>query len=210
MKIREFQVGGRRIFLLPVIKGLKSEIQAVKNAFDYARPGKVAISVSPEDLQGLRQMPADYVPELSRYEELYAELLSRYGDVAAPPPAYIAAVELADHMAIPIVPVDLDEVSYTALYCAAVTGTTLFRHSTRLWLLRRRGFPQTKPEDFVLAWDRRTNNMRGFMLIEEKRAKAMAEGILGCAKGIERLLAIVELERAGQVSELLEASIRKG
>ena len=52
--------------------------------------------------------------------------------------------------------------------------------------------------------------MRGFILIEEKRAKAMADGIVESAKGAERLLAIVEFERADDVSELVDASVGKG
>lgn len=74
------------VFILPVIKGLKSETEKVKGAFDTVQPDKVAISLSQEEVEGLRNIPDDYEPMLTRYEEIYAEGLSRFGEVAAPPP----------------------------------------------------------------------------------------------------------------------------
>jgi hypothetical protein len=206
VKVRRLELGSCKVSLLPVIKGLKSEAESVRRAFDETRPDSVAISLSKEELEGLRNMPDDYEPELSRYEEIYADGLSRFGDVAAPPPCYVAALELAEHLNVPLVPVDLDERTYSELYCAAIPGTTLFRHSTRTWLLKRRRFSEEGPEEFVLAWDRAVNGSGGFRIIETKRAEAMAKGIKGACDGSKSVLAIVELERAGEVAELLKAS----
>ncbi len=190
--------------MLAVIKGLKDEAQKVQTAFDDVKPDAVAMSISKEELDGLRNMPDDYEPDLSRYEQIYADGLSRFGEVAAPPPCYVAAVELADHRGIKLVPVDIDEQAYSELYCAAVPGTTLFMHSTRTWLLKRRTFSNKGPEDFVLRWDRAVNNLEGFRTIEEKRAEAMAKGILSLCGESKNILAIIELERAEQVTKLLQ------
>ncbi|MBU1158292.1 MAG: hypothetical protein KKE24_03025 [Candidatus Thermoplasmatota archaeon] len=198
---------GHMIHILPVIKGLKSETDKVKDAFEKVQPNKVAISLSKEEIEGLRNLPDDYEPELSRYEEIYVSRLGRYGEVAAPPPCYVAAVELSDHFGIPLVPVDLDEVSYTDLYCAAVTGSALFRHSTRTWALRHRSFNAETPEEFVMLWDRVINGMQGFRLIESKRVEAMANGILDASKNSKELLAVLELERAQEVSELIQEAL---
>lgn len=202
------EAGGCRIHILPVIKGLTSEATRVREAFDTIKPDKVAISLSKEEVEGLKAMPRDYVPELSRYEEIYAQGLGRFGEVAAPPPCYVAAVELADHVGLSLVPVDLDERSYTELYCAAVSGSALFRHSTRTWLLKLRRFGATTPEEFVLAWDRAVNGLQAFRTIEAKRAKTMADGVLSATKGCRSLLAVIELERADEVAELLRERIR--
>jgi len=188
-----------------VIKGLISETEVVRSAFDEAGPDRVAISISKEELEGLRNMPDDFEPELSRYEEIYAKELGRFGEVAAPPPCYVAALELADHAGIPVVPVDLDEDSYSKLYCSAVGGADLFRHSTRTWLLKRRNFRAETAEEFVVQWDRKVNNLEGFHTIESKRVDAIVEGIRRAAEGSRGLLAVVELERAGEVAaKLLE------
>jgi hypothetical protein len=203
-KLREVRVAGGTVHVLPVVKGLLSEIEKVREAFDSVRPGKVAVSLSKEEVEGLRHIPDDYEPELSRYDEIFVEGLKRYGEVAAPPPCYVAIVELADHFGVPLIPIDLDEDSYSELYCAAVTGPQLFRHSTRTWLLKRRRFEEETAEEYVLRWDRAVNNMQGMRLIEEKRSEAMANGLKDIVKDGNSVLAVIELERAGDVVTLLE------
>jgi hypothetical protein len=200
---------GCRIHVVGVVKGLKAEAENVRRAFDRSNPDKVAISISKEELEGLRNMPEDFEPELSRYEEIYVEGLSRFGEVAAPPPCYVAALELAVHAGKPVVPVDMDEQSYTDLYCAMVGGSSLFRHSTRTWILKRRSFNDRSAEDFVLAWDRAVNNLECFKTIERKRAEAMAKGIIGACSGCGSVLAVVELERAADVKALLQEKNEK-
>jgi hypothetical protein len=208
MKLETIQGNGCTISVLGVIKGLKAEVGRVQSAFDLTRPDVVAVSLSKEELEGLRNLPDDYTPELSRYEQIYAEGLSRFGEVAAPPPCYVATLELADHRGIKLVPVDLDEQSYSELYCVAVPGTTLFRHSTRTWILKRRRFSDESPEEFVLNWDKTVNNLEGFRTIEKKRAETMAKGILAACEGSSDVLAVIELERAGEVRDLILERIR--
>jgi len=192
--------------VLGVVKGLVSESAAIEKAFDTFQPEKVAVSISREELQGLMNMPEDFEPELTRYEEIYAEGLSRFGEVAAPPPCYLAALELAARKGVPLIPVDLDENSYTDLYCAAVPGTTLFRHSTRTWLLKHRRFNARTAEEFVRAWDRAVNSLRGFRTIEDRRAESMAKGITDACGEATRVLAVIELERVHDVLERLRAT----
>ncbi len=205
MKLETVKVDGCDINILPVIKGLVSESEDVLQAFDYVKPDVVAISLSKEELEGLRNMPDDYEPELSRYEEIYANGLAQFGEVSAPPPCYVATLELANHRGIALVPVDMDEASYTELYVMAVSGGTLFRHSTRTWILKRRRFSTESPEAFVRAWDRAVNGMEGFRKIEQTRAQTMARGILRACEGEKkRLLAVVELERADEVLEIIK------
>ena len=201
--MEKLKVDGCTVHILSVIKGLKSETEKVRKAFEETKPDVVAISLSREEVEGLKNIPDDYEPELSRYEEIYAEGLGRFGEVAAPPPCYVATLELAQHEGIPLIPVDMDEQSYTDLYCAVVPGTALFRHSTRTWLLKRRTFSDDSPEKFVLAWDKAVNNMEGFRIIENKRADAMAKGIKKACAGSNGLLAVIELERAADVLDIL-------
>ena len=203
MTLEKLKVDGCTIHILSVIKGLKSETEKVRKAFEETKPDVVAISLSKEEVDGLKNIPDDYEPELSRYEEIYAEGLGRFGEVAAPPPCYVATLELARHEGIPLIPVDMDEQSYTDLYCAVVPGTALFRHSTRTWLLKRRSFSDDSAEKFVLAWDKAVNNMEGFRLIERKRAEAMAKGIREACQNSHDILAVIELERASDVLGIL-------
>jgi len=201
--LEKLKVDGCTVHILGVIKGLKSETEKVRKAFEETKPDVVAISLSREEVEGLKNIPDDYEPELSRYEEIYAEGLGRFGEVAAPPPCYVATLELAQHKGIPLIPVDMDEQSYTDLYCAVVPGTALFRHSTRTWLLKRRSFSDDSAEKYVLAWDKAVNNMEGFRLIESKRAEAMAKGIRKACQESQSILAVIELERASDVLGIL-------
>lgn len=210
MKLETLNVDGCRIHVLPVIKGLVSESESVRQAFDYAKPDIVAISISKEELEGLRNLPDDYEPDLSRYEEIYANGLGQFGEVSAPPPCYVATLELTDHRGIPLVPVDLDEASYTELYVAAVSGGTLFRHSTRTWLLRRRKFSTENAEKFVLAWDKTVNGLQGFRTLEAKRAEHMAKAVMRECSRDRSILAVIELERAGEVVGLIKENERAG
>ena len=206
-KIRRFSNGASTIYILPVIRGLTSEVRTVIDAFTSIGPDAVAVSLSKEEVDGIRNLPEDYEPELSRYDEIYIRGLSRYGEVAAPPPCYVAAVETADSEGVPIIPIDIDEASYTELYCAAVTGQALFRNSTRTWYLAKKQFAADTPEEYVLKVDRAFNNMSGFKRIEEERASWMAERLFSASKGAERLMAVVEYERAGAVSDLIEMGL---
>ncbi len=203
MTLEKLKVDGCTVHILGVIKGLKSETEKVRKAFEESKPDKVAISLSKEEVEGLKNIPDDYEPELSRYEQIYAEGLGRFGEVAVPPPCYVAALELAEHEGIPLIPVDLDEQTYTDLYCAVIPGTSLFRHSTRTWLLKRRAFSDDGAEQFVIAWDKAVNNMEGFRLIENKRAEAMAKGIRKACQRSQSVLAVIELERASDVLGIL-------
>lgn len=207
MRLQTIQSNGCTISVLGVVKGLKAEVGRVQSAFDQTKPDIVAISISKEELEGLKNIPDDYVPELSRYEQIYAEGLSRFGEVAAPPPCYVATLELAGHLGLKLVPVDLDEDSYSKLYCAVVPGTTLFRHSTRTWLLKMRRFSDIGPEEFVVRWDKAVNSLEGFRTIEDKRASKMAKGVLSLCDDSKRVLAIIELERAREVVELIQGRL---
>jgi len=208
--LETISVNGCTVHLLPVIKGLKSEADKVREAFEKVSPAKVAVSLSKEEVEGLRNIPDDFEPDLSRYDEIFVKGLERFGEVAAPPPCYVATVELADHLGIPLVPVDLDEDSFSELYCAAVTGPALFRHSTRTWLLKRRRFEAPSAEEYVMKWDHAVNNMEGMRLIEEKRAEAMAKGIADQCHAGCHVLAIIELERASDVAAILGSSDKQG
>lgn len=208
-RIESMKIDRTDVHLLPVIKGLKSEAMAVKEAFDQVHPDKMAISLSKEELEALRNMPNDFEPMLTRYDEIYARGLGAFGEVAVPPPCYVAAVELADRAGIPLVPVDLEEEAYTELYCTAVDGVTLFRHSTRTWLLKRKNFRSKTAEDFVKAWDAAVNKFEGFQRIEKERVESIAKGIATNASGSKSLLAVVEFERAGEVRAKLNENRKR-
>ncbi|MGB2825786.1 MAG: hypothetical protein WBC49_04020, partial [Thermoplasmata archaeon] len=63
--ITRLSVGDSSVHILPVIRGLTSEISTVREAFASVNPEAVAVSISKEEVDGLRNLPADFEPELS-------------------------------------------------------------------------------------------------------------------------------------------------
>jgi len=191
-------VKGSSVFFLDVVRGLKSEADRVKMAIQEVKPDLIAMSVSKKEIEGLRDyIKEPYEVEMSRYEELYAKNLSRFGDVFLPPPCFLAGLEEAENRRLELVGVDMDDETHTAAYCALVSGSELFRHTTRFNLLKLKSFRADTPADFVKVWDRKINNLRGFRELEKERERFMAKELDRIAGGDgRRILAIIDLERS--------------
>jgi len=201
-------VKGSKIYFVDVVRGLKSEANRVKLAIQEVKPDIIAMSVSKEEIEGLRDYVKEpYEVEMSRYEELYSQKLSKFGDVFLPPPCFLAGLEEAENNRLELVGVDMDDETHTAAYCALVSGSELFRHTTRFNLLKLKSFRANTPADFVKIWDRKVNNLRGFRELEKERERFIAKELaeMACHQGRE-ILAIIDFERADGVRSLLTES----
>jgi len=193
--------GGGAIDVLGVIKGLFSEKESVRTAF-AAKPDAAAISISPEELEGLQayrggRMEDDYV--LSDYELMYAENLRKFGKVGLPPPCFVEALDAAKGGNVPLSPIDMDEKSYTNAYCAYISGAALVRHSLRKGYLKHTEIKARTAEEFVRKWDAKRNKIGGFRKLEDKRESHMARKLLRLSEEHKNILAVIELERADGV-----------
>lgn len=200
----------KNIYFLEVVRGLKQEADRVFAAVEMMNPDILAMSISKEEIEGLREYiknPCEI--QMSRYEELYAERLSRFGDVYLPPPCYLAGLEAAEKNHIELIGVDMDNETHTTAYCALVNGRELLVHSMRLKLLRMRSFKADNPWDFAILWDRRVNNMRGFRQLEREREKFMATALERLALSKKKILALIDVERAANVRKLISINEMK-
>jgi len=201
-------VKGSKIHFVDVVRGLKSEADRVKLAIQEVKPDLIAMSVSKEEIEGLRDyIKEPYEVEMSRYEELYSKKLARFGDVFLPPPCFLAGLEEAENRRIELVGVDMDDETHTTAYCALVSGSELFRHTTRFNLMKLKSFRADTPADFVRIWDRKVNNLHGFRELEKERERFMAKELIRLAAypgGM--MLAIVDAERAEGLREKLRKS----
>ena len=141
---------------------------------------------------------------LTNYEEIFARKLAVYGDVKVPPPSYEEAVDLAIESGVELSALDMDEDRYTTVFCDNISSLELMRYSLRLQRMRKKRFKECTAEEFVLAWDRRMNKTKGFRAVEEAREKHMAKRLKKLAKGKERVLAVLDLERLEGVLEALD------
>ena len=197
----EKTVEGRRLFFLPVIKGLVSEADKVNAAFSKTRPNRVMVSLSPEQLLMLGEKDQYQEYEPSMLEAAYASFLDRFGAVEIPPPCYVRIHDICKDNNVELVPVDMDENAFTELYCENVGTLEMFRESRFAKKAPKKRFDLSSPEAFVKDWDARVNASKGFRALEKSRESYMAESIRRWAK--DDSLVVIELERLDGVLGLL-------
>jgi len=201
------RMDGCSIVFLDVVRGLKSEADRVFDAFKSTAPDILAMSISNEEVRGLRDYAEDpFEVDMSRYEELYAKHLARFGDVFLPPPCFLAGLEAADRSGTDIIGIDMDDETHTAAYCALVSGYDLFRHTTRFNFIRLRRFNAKTPAEFAVLWDRAVNSLGGFRELEREREEFMAKELNKILAKRKSCLALIDVERAENVRRLLMES----
>lgn len=199
------EIRDRNLYFLGVVRGLKQEADRVLKAVDDIKPDILAMSISKEEIEGLRDYVREpYKVEMSRYEELYAERLSRFGDVYLPPPCYLAGLEAAEKNGIELIGIDMDDEAHTTAYCALINGRELLAHSMRLKLLQMKSFKTDNPWDFAIRWDKKVNNLRGFRELERERERYMAEELMRLSLTKKRIMAILDVERAEGIRKLIQ------
>ena len=193
--MRNVEVNGSVINILPVVKGLVSEEESVANAFVDIGPDAVAVSISKEELEGLRRKEDYEKYEPSSLEIAYAENLSIFGKVVIPPPCFVKSMELCDADRVPIIAIDMDEESFSDTFCDSVGGIDLLRESLFARKAWKKKFDLSSPESFVIDWDKKVNRAGGFRELERARERHMAEALADAARSYKRILAVVEVER---------------
>jgi hypothetical protein len=201
--MRKIQTGSSKIYIPEIIIGLTSERSKVKRAYNKIKPGVVAIQTSEEELEGLKSVVEgqEYEYFLSNYEEVYARKLALFGEVKVPPPCYETALKICIENEIPISAIDMDDMYFADVFIENISGLDLVRHSLRIKRLRRKKFKAKTPEDFVREWDKEINKLKGFRNLESKREEHMARELLRLAKKHDRILCIMEMQRAEGVCQ---------
>ncbi|MFQ5883583.1 MAG: hypothetical protein ACE5IO_00615 [Thermoplasmata archaeon] len=196
-------IGTSKIAVLPVVRGIVSEERKVEGAFKKWRPSSVALSISKEELEALKQFK-DEMAELETFEEeVYVSRLSKFGEVRKPPPCFHKAVILCTENGVECVGVDMTEDEYTDAYCHFVSTFEVMRASWFKKKLQSKSLESETPEEFVLKFDRTVNKSKGFMELERERERVIAHKIWMLAKTQDNIMAVIELERAdGVLSEL--------
>ena len=192
--MQEIELNGSRVFILPVIKGLVEEAEKVRKAVDEIKPGAVGISISKEDLDGLRSYDGEAI-ELSDLEDAYRIGLQEFGEVQVPPPCYLEAVKVCSELNIPLIPLDMNEELFSERYCELIGGLELVKESFFSHRLAKKKFDMESAEAFVLDYDRKVNGGRGISSLNAEREEHMAMSTLDLAGNYGALLVLMELER---------------
>ncbi|MBP7086508.1 MAG: hypothetical protein KBA58_00425 [Methanomassiliicoccales archaeon] len=201
--MQEIELNGSKVFVLPVIKGLVSDGEKVRTAIVDARPDAVGMSISREELEGLRTYQGEEI-ELSDLEEAYKAGLSEFGEVQLPPPCYLEALKACDELGIPIIPLDMNEELFSDRYCELIGSLELMKESFFSHRIARKRFDLESAGTFVLDYDRKVNGGRGISALNAEREEHMASVLRSLTEGHRCILAIIELERANSVSIFME------
>jgi len=205
--MREIELNGSRVFILPVIKGLVSEGEKVRTAITDVGPEAVGISISKEELEGLRAYDGEEI-ELSELEDTYRSGLEEFGEVQLPPPCYLEALKVCDELGIPLIPIDMNEELFSDRYCELIGGLELVKESFFSHRIAKKRFDMESAEAFVLDYDRKVNGGKGISALNLEREKHMAGIVEQISLTRSSVLVLVELERSVIVIEALEALLR--
>lgn len=185
------------ITIFGAIKGLVSEGEAIKKEMKRIRPERSAISISPEELRGLREYieKGEFEFSLYGYEEAYLANLKNFGEVRAPAPSYVEAVRITKEIAIPLIPLDMDDDSFADTYISNVSKKDFIFHMLREKKVERKTFRVENAGDFVIKWDRYINKSRGLMAVEEAREDYMAKKLVDISRNTGSMVAVIDFER---------------
>lgn len=203
MKLEAIRLGVGRVHLQSVVRGLVAECTKVRRSFQTTSPRALAISISDEELEGLRAQPDAEAEPSSLAEEVYIRELSKFGAVRKPPPCFVEALKLSDEIGLPIFPLDMAEEEYSEAYVESISGFDMLRDARHQHRLERLSFTFPSPEEFVLEFDRRVNRYKGYQALERRREEHMARRIHQVAQDHGEVLALVEVERFAGVRRSL-------
>lgn len=203
-RFKNIKIGNCEISLFGTIVGLTSEIEEVKKAFYRSSANLIAITISENELEGLKCLENENIKvELSSLEEVYARKLAIYGEVKVPPPSWEECLNLSKENDVKLIAIDMNDVDYSNAFIENISTLSLIWHSFSVKRWRRKKFKSKTAEDFVFEWDRTITKLRGFRNLELRREEHFVKKLRELSKNYESIFAILELQRFPGVYEKL-------
>jgi hypothetical protein len=198
--------GQNRILLLGINKALKDSGTLVEQVLTAGNFDSVLLSVTEEEVQGLREYIKTPVEvEMDDVEIIYEYFMQKFGETSIPPEAYISAIKIADQKGLEVRGIDIPSGIYEDIFVENVQLTDMILLSFRRRRLLRRRWNFSDPESFSSDWDSYLNK-GGYMKIEKERAKHMAAEIAAKKKG--NTIVIVESERFNDLVNDLNSTLQ--
>ena len=196
-------VNGNKIDILPVVRGLSLYGDMVAKAF--GKYDRYSVSLSPEEIIGVRnreEIIDEYEP--GELESVFAHRLKEFGEVSLPAPAWCSIVDLCDQHSKELIPLDMTDEQYTAVYCDTVSP---FEYVSEHRLAKggmKRKFDMSTPETFSISWDAYVNKKKGFRELSNIRERFISLRLSELSKNGGSLLAIIDCERTDNIAKLME------
>lgn len=196
-------VGKCRVDILPVVNGLASGAEKVRQA--YGRYEAYAASLGIEGLESLRrrtEIGTENI-EVSELDIIYSKKMSEFGDVIVPSPAFCEIVDLCATDGIGVIPLDMNDYDYDTAYMECVKATEFTSEHRLAKKGMRKRMDATTPEELAVMWDRHVSSVKGYDRLNRRREEHMAGEVRDTAKYRASLLAVIEVERVEGVVSLL-------
>ena len=200
----EVPVGGCRVCILPVVNGLLSEADRVRDAFDGFEAYGATVGI--EGIQAVKaraQLEDEF--EVSELDLVYAHRMEELTglQVEMPSPALCALVDMCTQRGMNVIPLDMNDADFTEMYCATVGAWDFVKEHRMAKKGMKRRFSSTDPEGFAREWDAYVNEVKGYRRVSENREAHIAGQIREVAKYRSSLLVVAEVERADGIAALL-------
>jgi hypothetical protein len=197
------------VTVLGPVRGLLAEAEPVRQRLTASRPGVVGVAVSPDELIGLRdyfvQATTEPVVPLAPTEAAEIRALSRYGDIAVPNPAVLAAIGWADAAGIPVEAVDLDDDRYATLFADTIGYFELVRRTLRERRVGRKPPHPPTADEFAIAWSNTIEHGAGSRRLRARRDAAVVEAVGRLKARFPSVGVVVDRERFDGVVQILES-----
>jgi len=199
-------VGGCKVDILPIVNGLVSEADRVRQEFSEHESYGAALSI--EGIQCLKNRHnIEDMFDVSELDMIYAKHMERFGEVEIPSPAMYTFIDLVTETGNLCIPLDMNESDFTELYLENVKTLEFVREHHVAKKGMKRIFDGATPERLAKQWDEFVNSsIKSYGTVSKKREEHIAKEIKDVANYKGSLLAIIEVERVDGVVALLEGS----
>ena len=197
------QIGDCKVDILPIVNGLISEADRVREEFSDHEAYGVALSI--EGIQCLKnRRNIEEMFDVSELDMVYAKHLERFGEVEIPSPAMYTFIDLVTERGKLCIPLDMNDSDFTELYCDNVGAMEFIKEHNVAKKGMKRIFDGSTPEKMAKQWDIFVNsNLKSYGKLSKLREEHIANEIKDIAKYKRELLAIMEVERVDGVVSLL-------
>lgn len=199
------RVGECDVDILPVVNGIMSEADRVRSA--YGGYEAYGVSLGVEGVQAIKarkRLEGDF--EVSELDIVYTTRMMQLTgeEVRIPSPAVCVLIDLVAADGGNVIALDMNDADFTEMYCDTVPAKDFVKEHRLAKKGMKAGFGSATPEEFAVEWDRYVNSgIRSYGRVSEKRERHIAEQISDVAKYRRSLLAVIEVERALGVADLL-------
>ena len=196
-------VGECKVDILPIVNGLVSEADRVRQEFSDHEAYGAALSI--EGIQCLKnRFNIEDTFDVSELDMVYAKHMERFGEVEIPSPAMYTFIDLVTEQGKLCIPLDMNDADFTEVYCDTVGVTEFIKEHNVAKRGMKRIFDGSTPERLAKQWDRFVNDsLKSYGKLSAIREQHIADEIRDVAKYRKSLLVIMEVERVdGVVSRL--------